>query len=249
LPSPHKQSSVAARGFILLFGWFRKKEIVRPTSEVDRLLALPDIDFADLCARTIRNEGSGANAMVVVAYANMQNMFPLGIYALEKERRKTNAAASDNNVKANEKGDKVIAAVLDEIHPFDGMVHRYDDVFRLIFEKLTSPTDDEINRRRHESFLRALLLYRLMQKASANPSMTDTVVEIWATLASSGQHLKSLLEHNIIWSEGEKVWFADVKDANDGVRYVVNLMVPKCYRVEPTFQEIAKKHQFCVSML
>ena len=60
-----------------------------------------------------------------------------------------------------------------------------------------------------------------MQKASANPSMTDTVVEIWATLVSSGQHLKSLLEHNIIWSEGEKVWFADVKDANDGVRYVV----------------------------
>jgi hypothetical protein len=73
--------------------------------------------------------------------------------------------------------------------------------------------------------LRALLLYRLMQKASANPSIRGTVVEIWATLASRGQYLKPLLEHNIIWSEEEKNWFADLKNANDGVRYIVNLMV------------------------
>jgi hypothetical protein len=58
-----------------------------------------------------------------------------------------------------------------------------------------------------------------------------------------------LLEHNIIWSEEEKNWFADLKDANDGVCYVVNLMVPKHYRADPIFQEIAKKHQFYVSML
>ena len=129
--------------------------------------------------------------------------------------------------------------MLDEIHAVEGMAHHYDDVFRLTFEKLTSPTDDEINRRRHEWFLRSLLLYRLMQKASTNPSINGTVVEIWATLASSGQYLKALLEHNIIWSEEEKDWFADLKDENDGVRYVVNLMVPKHYRADPIFQEIA----------
>jgi hypothetical protein len=94
-------------------------------------------------------------------------------------------------------------------------------------------------RARHEWFLRSLLLYRLMQKASTNPSINGTVVEIWATLASSGQYLKALLEHNIIWSEEEKDWFADLKDENDGVRYVVNLMVPKHYRADPIFQEIA----------
>src|SRR5438105_1303797 len=125
------------------------------------------MDFADLCARIIRNEDEApaANAMVVVAYANMRVNFPLGIYALEKEGRKTHAALVDRE------GRQTDAAVLDEIHAFEGMVHHYDDVFRLIFEALTLPTDDEINRRRHEWFLRALLLYRLMQKASSNPSM------------------------------------------------------------------------------
>jgi hypothetical protein len=59
-----------------MFGWFRKKEIVRPTSEADKLLALSETDFADIFARWIRNEDPGAHAMIVVAYANMQVMIP-----------------------------------------------------------------------------------------------------------------------------------------------------------------------------
>jgi hypothetical protein len=189
--------------------------------------------------------------MVVVAYANMQIMFPLGVYALSRESGKTNAPPSGNDAKARmqtaKKDDKTVAAVLDEIHTFEGMVQYYDDVFRLIFVKLTSSTDDEINRRRHEWLLRALLVYRLMQKASANPLLKGADVEIWATLASSGQCLKALLEHNIIWSEEEKGCFGNLKDANDGVRHIVNLMVPNDYRADPIFQELAKKHQFYVS--
>ena len=91
-----------------------------------------------------------------------------------------------------------------------------------------------------------MLLYRLGEKASANPSLKPTVVEIWAMLASSGQYLKRLLEHNVVWAEDEKAWFADIKDANDGVRYVVNLMVPDSYRADASFKDLAKKHNFFV---
>jgi hypothetical protein len=249
-----------------MFGWFRKKKDVRPTSEADELLALSDTAFADLCTRIIEDEASEANAMVVVAYANMQSIYPSCIYAIERdERRETHAPppepaisakaktrladmTPEDIVKAIDEGDKEVRAAAVEVlaHSltFESMAHRYDDAFRFIFAKLTSPTDDEINKRRYEWFLRALLLYRLMQKAPANPSLKGTIVRIWATLASSGQYLKTLLEGNIIWSEEEKSWFANLKDANDGVSYVVNIMLPECYRSDPVFQELARKHQF-----
>jgi hypothetical protein len=67
----------------------------------------------------------------------------------------------------------------------------------------------------HEYFLCALLLYRLMQKASANPSINGTVVEIWATLASSGQYLKSLLEHVVIWSESAPIASGAMRDGRE----------------------------------
>jgi hypothetical protein len=38
------------------------------------------------------------------------------------------------------------------------------------------------------------------------------------TRSTSAKYLKSPLEHVVIWSEEEKVWFVDLKDANDGVR-------------------------------
>jgi hypothetical protein len=117
---------------------------------------------------------------------------------------------------------------------------------RRIFERLNSVEDDSVASRRLGWSLFSLLLYRLMEKASANPSLKPTVVEIWAMLASSGQHLKPLLEHNVVWSEDEKAWFADIKDANDGVGYVVNLMVPESYRADASFKDLAKKHNFFV---
>jgi hypothetical protein len=49
---------------------------------------------------------------------------------------------------------------------------------------------------------------------------------MWISLADGGQSLKASLEHNIIWSDQEKEWFSHIKSEEEGVKYVLNYVLP-----------------------
>lgn len=198
-----------------MFDWFRKQasEPAKPHADGAAMLALSNPVLVDLCVKLIRGEQPGANAMVVVAFNVLRNLFlPLGAEALNLE----------------------------------GKDNRPDDVFRTLFDGCMSVANDEVNRRRGEAFSRALLFHELMRREESDPALHSAVVGIWVELASSGQFLRNLLEHNIVWSDAEKSCLKDFKTDDDAVAYIVNCIVPARYRSHPTIQELGKKHNFLV---
>jgi len=75
-------------------------------------------------------------------------------------------------------------------------------------------------------------------------ALRPAAADIWVALASGGQYLKALLQNNIIWKDSEEIWFTELKDASDGVRYVANLIVPRTYRKDVRLVLLAEEHKF-----
>jgi hypothetical protein len=98
---------------------------------------------------------------------------------------------------------------------------------------------DEIQQRRAHWFFLAMLAKRADAFAETDPRLQDDVVDIWVHLAEGGKYLSALVPQNIIWSEDEKVWFADVKSQRDGAQHVVWLMCPYWAQLHPKISDFA----------
>jgi hypothetical protein len=98
---------------------------------------------------------------------------------------------------------------------------------------------DEISERRRYWFLYALLIKRATTLCEGSPSMTDACARMWAALAGGGRSLETSLAHNMIWSELEKAWFSQIKSEQDGLKYVLNHIVPNFLRSNPALKEFA----------
>jgi hypothetical protein len=106
---------------------------------------------------------------------------------------------------------------------------------------------DPINERRFLWFFLGFVVRRLTDKAAKEPTLRPIAADIWYLLAVSGTHLKVLLEHNIVWTDTEKLWFSDLKNDADGIRYVTNYIMPKIYRNDPRIQALGQKYKFWIS--
>jgi hypothetical protein len=116
-----------------------------------------------------------------------------------------------------------------------------DEVIRRYFAKINSTKNDELSNRRRWWLSVALMFRRLMNKEASNHDLRARVIEIWMILANSGSYLKDLLEDNVLWSATDKAWFDDLRNGNDVVWYVANLMVPEVYRDDPELTVLGQR--------
>ena len=99
---------------------------------------------------------------------------------------------------------------------------------------------DEFAERRLGWFFYALLIKRASERAVSNPNLDEHVVEIWIMLAKGAAVLHEVIKQNILWSEDEKEWFADIEDEKSGIWYCLNILMPALYRKHPRIEDFAK---------
>jgi hypothetical protein len=128
----------------------------------------------------------------------------------------------------------------------EGKVFDVDDFARIVFKEYASSPQDEIKQRRSSWFFMGTAALRLNRKAATNPALRSAAVDVWIMMASSGKYLKALLEHNVVWSDKEKEWFAGLRNEKDGIRYVINFAVPKLFHDDPAIMDLAKQNDIWI---
>jgi hypothetical protein len=116
-----------------------------------------------------------------------------------------------------------------------------DDFIQMTLSRLNT-TNDEIARRRLLWFFLAALVHRLDGLTERNQSLLDRAADVWLLLSDSGRYLANLLQHNVVWDESEKAYFSDIKTSAEGIWYVMTIMLPARYRIEPKLKTFAKSH-------
>lgn len=105
---------------------------------------------------------------------------------------------------------------------------------------------DEIGRRRLFWFLQAGLVELATGKALKQREFTDNLANLWIKLIAGSAHLKALLQHNVIWSEEEKIWFSNITDEHSGMMYTLNHIMPKFLQDHPSVEEFCNRHDVYV---
>lgn len=108
--------------------------------------------------------------------------------------------------------------------------------------------DDEVNIRRTSWFFLAALIMRATALANKNREFENQAAEMWLCVADGCRFLKNNLQHNIIWSADEKIWFDTLKDEKDGVSYCLNHVMPKWLRENPAVVDYADKQDIFLSI-
>ncbi len=101
---------------------------------------------------------------------------------------------------------------------------------------------DEIVSRRLSWFFGAALIKEATERALGKPNLEDAVAEIWLYLIRGSAHIKHLLEHNIVWSEDEKAWFALIRNESDAMRHTISYVLPKDLRQHPKIKQFEQDH-------
>ena len=123
-----------------------------------------------------------------------------------------------------------------------GKPFKFDDALVAIHHRLDEVGDDPVYSRRFAWFMTAMHVLRMDRAAARNSSLIQQAVTVWLQLAESGRHICTLLEHNAVWRDEEKVWFEQIKTQDDGRNYVLTTMMPRAYRRHEHAQAFAKQH-------
>lgn len=110
-------------------------------------------------------------------------------------------------------------------------------------ERLLAEHKAEIPQRRLMWFLTAAMIYSLGD-GNGDPEVEDRLAQIYILLADSSEFMLNVLEHNILWTADEKVWFDKHNSNRSGV---VLLWVPKGLKKHPRLLAYAKQHDFWIS--
>jgi hypothetical protein len=122
-----------------------------------------------------------------------------------------------------------------------GVSVNFDDSIRTMLND-GDDRGNEIRRRRRLWGLSALFLIRLNRLAQKDVSIRPITAEIWGILALSGQVMKSVLADNIVWTEEDKWSFAGVGVGTRGIAFILDYIMPRFLREEPTIHEFARSH-------
>jgi hypothetical protein len=99
---------------------------------------------------------------------------------------------------------------------------------------------DEINQRKYGWYFYGFSLLQLADRAIENSKLNILLADIWFILTSAAERIdiKNAIGANIIWKPDEKQWFTTVKNETDGIRFIVNHLVPKEYRGDPRIKRL-----------
>ena len=125
-------------------------------------------------------------------------------------------------------------------NPGVGLPTTIDDNIRLLSKALDSDGADEINTRRHYWFLFSLMIMRVTEICKKTDPHNASCTRMWRSLIEGGQFLHSSLEHNVLWSHLEKDWFSPVKTEKDGLKFVLNYMLPDWLKKNEAIQQCAE---------
>src|SRR5688572_624847 len=111
-------------------------------------------------------------------------------------------------------------------NPGAGLPVSLEDNIRVLAKSLDENSSDEVAIRRRYWFLFSLLIKRATKMSQDSESRTASCVKMWGALVQGGQFLHSSLQHNILWSDLEKEWFSPIKTEKEGMKFVLNFMLP-----------------------
>jgi hypothetical protein len=120
------------------------------------------------------------------------------------------------------------------------MPNSIDDLIVFVcaeYDKLGNSAKDEIPRRRSLWFLHALIVMKANEVAQRSPELVRSVVDIWVHLIACSRVLKNALEHNVLWSDEEKLWFGGqdtpfslVATERKAMKWCMNIATPRWLR-------------------
>lgn len=100
-----------------------------------------------------------------------------------------------------------------------------DSFIRMLCARLEEKLE-EIPKRRLGWFYLAALIQRATEIASRKPDLQSDLSVIWIMLARGSENICELLPPNILWSDDEKAYFADIKNEHDGLWYCLQILTP-----------------------
>jgi len=135
----------------------------------------------------------------------------------------------------------ILAAFKDQNrkNPQAGFPESLEANLLMIAKGLDDSNADEIDKRRRYWFFFSLLILRATRICEGNNQGGNAVAKMWCALVQGGQYVPLSLEHNILWSDLEKEWFALLKTEKDGIKYVLNQMLPKWLQQHEDINNIA----------
>src|SRR5580700_2702295 len=84
----------------------------------------------------------------------------------------------------------------------------------------------EAAKRRLAWFYQSALILRATEIASEKNHLKSDVAALWIMLAKGSGNLSELLPPNVLWSDEEKAYFADIKNQRDGIWYCLQILTP-----------------------
>lgn len=185
------------------------KEPNNDNDTYEQILKLKDATFIKALQYMITTQEPAACAMCIVAYENQGPQLNASFYLAHTDK------TSDAPKNLEEYLYKVI------IYALKKKEYQYN----------------EIAQRRLMWFYQAGLIRRATEMAEQNNIFVDDVADIWLALTRGSAFLKRLLEHNVIWSREEKMWFDDLTGQLSGMRYTFNHIMPKWLHSHPKIRQ------------
>jgi hypothetical protein len=119
----------------------------------------------------------------------------------------------------------------------NGLPKNIDEMIKMI-SNVDLSDDDEIKSHRINWFFIASLLSRATQIAEQKQICEDEVAVMWLHLAEGCRYAETTLEHNVLWSDEEKMCFSFWRGAE--VSYPLKILMPKYLRKNSKIKEFAK---------
>lgn len=93
--------------------------------------------------------------------------------------------------------------------------------------------ENEVNRRRWFYLYAAALLSIAHARARAKPELWGAVADIWVFLMDCARALRATLDKTSLWKPNEIDFFDEVKNEDDGEKFVESVLLPKEIRFHP----------------
>lgn len=102
----------------------------------------------------------------------------------------------------------------------DGNLPSNLDGFIRFIIKMMDEKPGDVEVRRLMWLFQAALILRATRLAESNDQLVDNVAQTWLALARGGSVLRNALEHNVLWSDGEKECFTHINGEKSGMEYL-----------------------------
>ncbi len=222
---------------------FGRKEA--PKNELATLVELfrvGDPQFLQAVNLRVSSLNPNGVSMLIVAYKNLIPMFEACKQLAERDPVK--AAREKHNVGTMEGF-------------FGSLCDSYEEMTAehlsktLNIDMREAAEQVERSKRRIAWFAQALLLLRADKLAMNNTQCLDMHAETWAFIARNITIFRSVLEHNILWTDEEMDWFGTktdkfsfMKDQKSAFDYCISIIMPKYLRKTEIIRSLVGRDKY-----